>query len=520
MHVMTGKDTTSNERLVTHPGDNEKNITELSEALFANDAGDACVLADLAGEACSLEPAKPSKLLKDQRRTYDIIDWHLQEFLSRKCPKTLRMIIPGEAGVGKSKTVQTITENFYAHGAGTILAKGAYTGLAASVIDGKTLHYLAMIPLQGGWQSAQTIKRLEGYWREKHYLIIDKISMVSRKMFAKLSSIVSRAKAGDTTTDEPFRGLNVILVGDFHQFLPVTMKPSAALYLPCNLDKDTDKDMLGRKLYKQFDVVVRLKTQVRVTDPEWLDLLQHVCHGNCQENHITMLRQLVLTNQNCPPTDFTVTPWKEALLVTPRHAVRIQWNRMSIKHRTHALRIYLINCPAFDTIQGCQLTLEEKFAVVAKARTGRGRNQREHGGLADEVDITIGMEVMVTFNVSTDLDVANGTRGQVVDIVVDAREEISASNTQTKVLQYPPVYILIRMLHTKADALNGLESGILPITPLTKTFSVVTASSKKITVTCQQLPITPAYAFTDYCSQAQTIEHCIVDLATPPPQGN
>ena len=193
---------------------------------------------------------------------------------------------------------------------------------------------------------------------------------------------------------------------------------------------------------------------------------------------------------------------------------------MSIKHRTHALRIYLINCPAFDTIQGCQLTLEEKFAVVAKARTGQGRNQREHGGLADEVDITIGMEVMVTFNVSTNLDVANGTRGQVVDIVVDAREEISASNTQTKVLQYPPVYILIRMLHTKADALNGLESGILPITPLTKTFSVVTASSKKITVTCQQLPITPAYAFTDYRSQAQTIEHCIVDLATPPPQGN
>ena len=148
--------------------------------------------------------------------------------------------------------------------------------------------------------------------------------MVSREMFAKLSSIVSRAKAGDTTTDEPFRGLNVILVGDFHQFPPVATKPSAALYWPCNLDKDTDKDMLGRKLYEQFDVVVQLKTQVRVTDPEWLDLLQHVCHGNCQENHIAMLQQLVLTNQNCPPTDFTVMPWKEALLVTPRHAVRIQ----------------------------------------------------------------------------------------------------------------------------------------------------------------------------------------------------
>ncbi|KIM66471.1 hypothetical protein SCLCIDRAFT_110575 [Scleroderma citrinum Foug A] len=72
------------------------------------------------------------------------------------------------------------------------------------------------------------------------------------------------------------------------------------------------------------------------------------------------------------------------------------------------------------------------------------------------------------------------------------------------------------MIRTKAHALEDLENSVLPITPLTKTFSVITASSNKITVTRQQLPVTPAYAFTDYHSQAQTINHCIVDLATPP----
>jgi len=87
--------------------------------------------------------------------------------------------------------------------------------------------------------------------------------------------------------------------------------------------------------------------------------------------------------------------------------------------------------------------------------------------------------------------------------------------TETVQLHYPPVYILVHMLRTKANTLEGLESGILPITPLTKTFSVATSGSQKFTVTHQQLPITPAYAFTDYCSQAQTINHCIVDLATP-----
>ena len=119
--------------------------------------------------------------------------------------------------------------------------------------------------------------------------------MVSREMFMKLSSIISWAKAGKASaTDKPFGGLNVILVGDFHQFPPIATKPSAALYWPCNPDKDTDKDMLGRKLYEQFDMVVHLKTQVRVTDSEWLDLLQHVRHGNCKENHIAMLQQHVL----------------------------------------------------------------------------------------------------------------------------------------------------------------------------------------------------------------------------------
>ena len=254
-----------------------QHITELGQTLFDSDTAHTCLIADLAAEASTLPAATPNKLLEDQRRAYDIIDWHLGQHISGRHPKQMRMIIPGEAGVGKSKTIQTITANFVARGVETMLVKAAYTGLAASGIGGKTLHCIAMLPLQGSKQSAQTIKALEAYWADKQYLIIDEISMVSREMFAKLSSIVSRAKAHDgTISDEPFGGVNVILVGDFHQFPPVAAKPSAPLYWPCNPEKDTDKDMLGRKLYEQFEEVVRLKTQVRVTDEPWLDLLQHV----------------------------------------------------------------------------------------------------------------------------------------------------------------------------------------------------------------------------------------------------
>ena len=35
----------------------------------------------------------------------------------------------------------------------------------------------------------------------------------------------------------------------------------------------------------------------------------------------------------------------------------------------------------------------------------------------------------------------------------------------------------------------------------------------------RQFPVTPAYAFTDYRSQGQTIPHVIVDIASPPTRG-
>ncbi|KAF8137246.1 hypothetical protein EV363DRAFT_1138415, partial [Boletus edulis] len=68
------------------------------------------------------------------------------ETLADNNPQQLLMIIPGEGGVGKSKTIQTITENFNRLGASHLLAKSAYTGIAASIIDGKTLHVIGQIP--------------------------------------------------------------------------------------------------------------------------------------------------------------------------------------------------------------------------------------------------------------------------------------------------------------------------------------------------------------------------------------
>jgi PIF1-like helicase len=64
--------------------------------------------------------------------------------------------------------------------------KGAYTGIASSLIDGKTLHVLAGISVRGGRQSAHMLKKLQEFWCTKQYLIIDEVSMLSRSFFTKL----------------------------------------------------------------------------------------------------------------------------------------------------------------------------------------------------------------------------------------------------------------------------------------------------------------------------------------------
>ena len=59
--------------------------------------------------------------------------------MSGKEPPPLQMMIYGEGGTGKSKVIQNITSLFEQKNMSYALQKTSYTGIAASLIDGKTL---------------------------------------------------------------------------------------------------------------------------------------------------------------------------------------------------------------------------------------------------------------------------------------------------------------------------------------------------------------------------------------------
>ena len=78
-----------------------------------------------------------------------------------------------------------------------------------------------------------------------------------------------------------------------------------------------------------------------------------------------------------------------------------------------------------------------------------------------------------------------------------------------------PTYFSFPFPDAAVTRLNGLEAKVIPLVPMERSFSIVAGMNQK-TVLRSQLPVTPAYAFTDYRSQGQTIHHAIIDIAPPP----
>jgi len=287
------------------------------------------------------------------------------------------------------------------------------------------------------------------------------------------------------------------------------------LYCPAHPSKDTEEERLGRKIYEEFTTVVVLREQCRIQDDRWLSFLHRSRYGLCTDEDIELLRGLVLGSKHCPETNFEDRPWSEAVLITSRHCVRTQWNEASIERHCRKTRQTLLISKAYDTIGDREVTNAERYTILTQ-KGGKGKTRGEKGGLPHNVPLAIGMQVMVTLNVHTDLDVANGARGEIVGIGLHSKEP-PIDRTQTRWhLRFPPQYVLVKLQRTKAKQLPGLELGVIPITPAQKTFSIRASNGQKKTVTRRQHPITPAYSFTDYRSQGQTIPYVIVDISTPP----
>ena len=219
------------------------------------------------------------------------------------------------------------------------------------------------------------------------------------------------------------------------------------------------------------------------------------------------MKKLVLTNPECDIPDFTQPPWSDTILVTSQNCVRNRWNELMLEQHTCRAGQIKYDLFAFDQTNSQPLT-KQQHLTVAHLKL----DDTNH--LPHKVELVIGMKAMVTMNISTEIDLANGSRGVVEDIILDLREKININHGMTIQLQYLPVAALFKPLFSHKHKFPGLPEGTVPIFPTKKKFKLGGRSG--VHIEREQFALTLAYAFTDFKSQGQTIESVIVNLAEPP----
>ena len=312
-----------------------------------------------------LAPVNPSMPCYDQFHAYDIITWHLDQTLASWKIPPLQMLIHGKGGTGKSKVIQMVMEYFTQRGVKHMLLKVAYTGIAASFIDGKTMHTIAMISNcddNKGMTNTEMRAKLQVFWKHIQYLIIDEMLMITKRFLAKLSCNIGIGKMvkGKQPSLHSFGGTSVIKCGDFFQFPPVTCGEAEALYFPIpNVPRSQDS-ITGCLIYKEFTTVI-----------------------------------------------------------TPMEQMR---NDAALQQHGHQRHCFIFQCHAEDTIKGQFLTLTEHYTAATWESGDKLDWKCQKQDLPNVVEVAIGMKVMVTQNMQIDLDITNRACGTVMDILLSLDE--------------------------------------------------------------------------------------------------
>ncbi len=144
-----------------------------------------------------------------QDQSYDILTMGHNVFLT------------GAAGTGKTYLINRFIRHAREHG--ITIAVTASTGIAATHIGGVTIHSWSGMGIRDTLTDEDidvivSREYLAKRFAKTNILIIDEISMLSGVFLANLDRLLRSTRF----SQEPFGGIQVVLVGDFFQLPPVS----------------------------------------------------------------------------------------------------------------------------------------------------------------------------------------------------------------------------------------------------------------------------------------------------------
>lgn len=226
------------------------------------------------------------------------------------------VFLTGPAGSGKTYVLNQFIDK--ARNNGLLIAVTATTGLAATHLNGTTIHAWSGLGVRDEIEPEffeNFRKDRKKIIKEADVLIIDEISMLHDYRLDLINDICRHIRKDV----KPFGGLQVVLCGDFFQLPPVN-RPG----------ERSGGFVVGSRAWEELDpVVCYLEEQHRQDDSEFLDILNALRAGDVRRRHAETLLERVgaelpshhdVTELHTVNIDVdTINKQKLAHLDTPEH---------------------------------------------------------------------------------------------------------------------------------------------------------------------------------------------------------
>lgn len=201
------------------------------------------------------------------------------------------IFITGPGGTGKSLLIKHIKK--HADMNNKKIQVCAMTGCAALLLSckAKTLHSWSGIGLGNGTIEQHVNKIMnntfkKAVWKNIGTLIIDEISMMSKKIMEMLDTIGKKIRKNN----KPFGGIQLIFSGDFYQLPPVGNKD----------EPDTMKFCFESEFWNETfkkDNHIELKKIFRQKDEEYCKILNEIREGRLKRSSLNKLMEQVSKNE-------------------------------------------------------------------------------------------------------------------------------------------------------------------------------------------------------------------------------